>query len=47
LFHQRLADMGADLVSEPIGAHPSLVELVVRRALTAGIVDLSTTLVGG
>jgi len=46
LFHQRLADMGADLVSEPIGAHPRLVELVVRRALAAGIVDLSTMLVG-
>ncbi|QUQ69012.1 sirohydrochlorin chelatase [Kutzneria sp. CA-103260] len=46
LFHQRLADMGADLVSEPIGAHPRLVDLVVRRALAAGIVDLSTMLVG-
>jgi sirohydrochlorin ferrochelatase len=45
LFHQRLADMGADLVSEPIGAHPRLVDLVVRRALSAGIVDLSTMLV--
>lgn len=45
LFHQRLADMGADLVSEPIGAHPRLVDLVVRRALAAGIVDLSTMLV--
>ncbi|MFI9386180.1 sirohydrochlorin chelatase [Kutzneria sp. NPDC052558] len=46
LFHQRLADMGADLVSEPIGAHPRLVDLVVHRALAAGIVDLSTILVG-
>lgn len=46
LFHQRLADMGADVVSEPIGAHPRLVDLVVRRALAAGIVDLSTMLVG-
>ena len=46
LFHQRLADMGADLVSDPIGAHPRLVDLVVRRALAAGIVDLSTMLVG-
>jgi sirohydrochlorin ferrochelatase len=45
LFHRRLADMGADLVSEPIGAHPRLVDLVVRRALAAGIVDLSTMLV--
>jgi sirohydrochlorin ferrochelatase len=45
LFHQRLAGMGADLVSEPIGAHPRLVDLVVRRALAAGIVDLSTMLV--
>jgi len=46
LFHQRLADMGADLVSEPIGAHPRLVDLVVHRALAAGIVDLSIMLVG-
>ncbi|GAA3439411.1 sirohydrochlorin chelatase [Kutzneria kofuensis] len=46
LFHQRLADMGADLVSEPIGAHPRVVELVVRRALAAGIVDRSIMLVG-
>jgi sirohydrochlorin ferrochelatase len=49
LFHQRLADMRADmradLVSEPIGAHPRLVELVVRRARSCGIVDLSTMLV--
>jgi sirohydrochlorin ferrochelatase len=46
LFHQRLAEMGADLVSEPIGAHPRLVDLVVQRALAAGIVDRSTMLVG-
>ena len=46
LFHQRLAEMGADLVSEPIGVHPRLVDLVVHRALAAGIVDLSTMLVG-
>lgn len=35
LFHQRLAGMGADLVTDPIGAHPRLVDLVVRRALAA------------
>lgn len=46
LFHQRLADMGADRVAEPIGAHPRLVELVVRRAAAAGIVDRSIMLVG-
>jgi len=45
LFHQRLADMGADLVSEPIGGHPRVVDLIVRRARAAGIVDLSTMLV--
>ena len=46
LFHQRLADMGADLVSEPIGGHPRVVDLIVQRARAAGIVDLSTMLVG-
>jgi sirohydrochlorin ferrochelatase len=46
LFHQRLADMGADLVSEPIGGHPRVVDLIVHRARAAGIVDRSTMLVG-
>ncbi len=44
LFHQRLVEMG--VASEPIGAHPRLVDLVVQRALAAGIVDRSTMLVG-
>jgi sirohydrochlorin ferrochelatase len=46
LFHQRLADIGAALVSEPIGAHRRLVDLIVRRARACGIVDRSTMLVG-
>ncbi|AHH94388.1 sirohydrochlorin chelatase [Kutzneria viridogrisea] len=35
LFHRRLAESGADLVAEPIGAHPRLVELLAWRYLTA------------
>jgi sirohydrochlorin ferrochelatase len=31
LFHRAAADSGADLVSAPIGAHPKVVDLVVRR----------------
>jgi sirohydrochlorin ferrochelatase len=31
LFHGRLVAAGADLVADPIGAHPRLVDLVVRR----------------
>lgn len=31
LFHRWVAKVGADVVGEPIGAHPSLVEHVVRR----------------
>lgn len=39
LFHRWVAEAGADLVSEPIGAHPRLVEQVIRcyaDALAAG-----------
>lgn len=31
-FHTRLADAGADVVAEPLGAHPLVADLVVRRA---------------
>ena len=31
LFHRSLADAGADLVAEPIGAHPRLVAAILRR----------------
>jgi sirohydrochlorin ferrochelatase len=31
LFHRWVAEAGADLVSEPIGAHPLLVEQIIRR----------------
>lgn len=31
-FADRLGDAGADLVAAPIGAHPALIDLVVRRA---------------
>ena len=31
-FADRLADAGADLVAEPLGAHPAVVELALRRA---------------
>jgi sirohydrochlorin ferrochelatase len=31
LFHRGLAAAGADLVADPIGAHPRLVDVVVRR----------------
>jgi sirohydrochlorin ferrochelatase len=35
LFHRWVAASGADLVAEPIGAHPAVVDQVVRRYLTA------------
>ena len=35
-FADRLAEAGADLVAAPLGAHPAIVELVIRRASTAG-----------
>ncbi|QII06755.1 sirohydrochlorin chelatase [Rhodococcoides fascians A25f] len=31
LFHNRLADAGADGVGEPLGVHPAIVDLVVAR----------------
>ncbi|WP_335645129.1 sirohydrochlorin chelatase [Amycolatopsis albispora] len=31
LFHRRLADSGAAVVAEPLGAHPAIADLVVRR----------------
>lgn len=31
LFQRRLAEAGADFVAEPIGVHPAIVELIVRR----------------
>jgi len=31
-FHTRLADAGADIVAEPLGAHPAVADLIVRRA---------------
>ncbi|MFC4602453.1 sirohydrochlorin chelatase [Rhodococcus kronopolitis] len=35
LFHNRLGDAGADGVTEPLGVHPDLVQLLVSRYLTA------------
>jgi sirohydrochlorin ferrochelatase len=31
-FHTQLADAGADIVAEPLGAHPTVADLIVRRA---------------
>src|SRR5215470_14795120 len=31
-FHTRLAGAGADIVAEPLGAHPAVADLIVRRA---------------
>jgi anaerobic selenocysteine-containing dehydrogenase len=31
LFQRRLAEVGADVVAEPLGAHPAVAELVLRR----------------
>ncbi|WNV82490.1 sirohydrochlorin chelatase [Umezawaea sp. Da 62-37] len=31
LFHRRLADVGADVVAEPLGAHPRVVDAVLLR----------------
>jgi sirohydrochlorin ferrochelatase len=35
-FAGRLAEAGADLVAEPLGAHPAIAELVIRRSSTMG-----------
>jgi sirohydrochlorin ferrochelatase len=31
LFQRSLAEAGADVVAAPIGAHPRLVDLILRR----------------
>jgi sirohydrochlorin ferrochelatase len=31
LFHRRVAESGADVVTEPLGTHASVVDLVLRR----------------
>jgi sirohydrochlorin ferrochelatase len=31
-FHTQLAGAGADIVAEPLGAHPAVADLIVRRA---------------
>lgn len=39
-FHRRLASAGADLVAEPLGAHPAVADVVVQRyrqTLTTGL----------
>jgi sirohydrochlorin ferrochelatase len=41
-FHRVVAGAGADVVSEPIGAHPRVAELIASRY--AGIIARSTTL---
>ena len=35
-FADRLAEAGADLVAAPLGPHPAVIELVVRRFTSAG-----------
>jgi sirohydrochlorin ferrochelatase len=35
VFHGSLAECGADLVSEPVGAHPFVVDVLVRRYFEA------------
>jgi sirohydrochlorin ferrochelatase len=41
-FHRAVADAGVGVVSEPLGAHPRVAQLIARRY--AGIIALSTTL---
>ncbi|MEU0882956.1 CbiX/SirB N-terminal domain-containing protein [Lentzea sp. NPDC005914] len=41
-FHGALAGCGADLVSEPVGAHPLLVDVLVRRYYEARVGVLRT-----
>ncbi len=45
LFHRIAAASGAALVAEPLGAHPLVADLVVRRYRT-GIIEGATTLLG-
>ncbi|QGK69869.1 sirohydrochlorin chelatase [Allosaccharopolyspora coralli] len=35
LFHQRLRDLPVRVVAEPLGDHPAVIDLIVRRYLTA------------
>jgi sirohydrochlorin ferrochelatase len=35
LFHSRLTTVGADIVAPPLGAHPAVIDLIVRRYLAA------------
>ena len=41
-FHRAVTDAGVGVVSEPIGAHPRVAQLIAQRY--AGIIALSTTL---
>ncbi|OHT88975.1 sirohydrochlorin chelatase [Mycobacteroides saopaulense] len=38
LFQQRLAECGADGVAQPLGVHPEIVNLLVRRFASAAVV---------
>ncbi|MFF0501206.1 sirohydrochlorin chelatase [Nocardia aobensis] len=42
LFHQRLREVGADGVAEPLGVHPAVVRLLVDRYRTAAAEFLTT-----
>lgn len=42
VFHGSLAECGADLVSEPIGAHPLVVDVLVRRYFEARALTLQS-----
>ncbi|MGH3760871.1 sirohydrochlorin chelatase [Actinophytocola sp.] len=44
LFHGLAVRSGAAVVAEPLGAHPLVVDLVVRR-YRAGIIERATSLV--
>lgn len=35
LFQRRVQDSGADVVADPLGAHPRVADLVLRRYFTA------------
>ncbi|MBB5158133.1 sirohydrochlorin chelatase [Saccharopolyspora phatthalungensis] len=41
LFHRRLADLPVSGVAEPIGAHPSVIDLIIRRYRLAVRGDVS------
>jgi sirohydrochlorin ferrochelatase len=40
LFQDRLRDAGGDIVSEPLGLHPSMVRLIANRFRRAGVLGL-------